>query len=78
MVWIRIESCELPCGYTELNPGLLEEQPVLSTADPSTLSFDFMGTCTHAVHINSHRHTHMHKYIASLKGFMEPAEVFRS
>jgi hypothetical protein len=30
-----IDSCELPCGYWELNPGLLEEQPVLLTAETS-------------------------------------------
>jgi len=28
-----IDSCELPFGCWELNPGLLEEQPVLLTAD---------------------------------------------
>ena len=26
---IRIDSCELPCGSKETNPGPLEEQPVL-------------------------------------------------
>jgi hypothetical protein len=30
-----IDNCELPCGCWELNPGPLEEQPVLSTAEPS-------------------------------------------
>ena len=29
------DSCELPCGCWELNPGPLEEQPVLLTAEPS-------------------------------------------
>jgi hypothetical protein len=29
------DSCELPCGCWELNPGPLEEQSVLSTAEPS-------------------------------------------
>ena len=29
------DSCELPCGYWELNPGPLEEQPVLLTTEPS-------------------------------------------
>jgi hypothetical protein len=29
------DSCELTCGYWELNPGPLEEQPVLLTADIS-------------------------------------------
>ena len=28
-------SCELPCGCWELNPGPLEDQPVLSIAEPS-------------------------------------------
>ena len=28
-------SCELPCGYGELNLGSLEEQPVFLTAEPS-------------------------------------------
>lgn len=28
------DSCELPCGYGELNPDPLEEQPVL-LAEPS-------------------------------------------
>ena len=28
-------SCELPCGCWDLNLGLLEEQPVLLTAEPS-------------------------------------------
>ena len=27
--WNKSYSCEPPCGYWELNPGLLEEQPVL-------------------------------------------------
>ena len=30
-----IDSCEPPCGYGELNPGPLEEQSVLLTAEPS-------------------------------------------
>ena len=29
------DSCELPCGFWELNPSPLEEQPVLLTAEPS-------------------------------------------
>ena len=29
------DNCELPCGYWELNPGPLEEQAVLLTAEPS-------------------------------------------
>ena len=29
------DSCELPCGYWELNSGPLEEQPVLLTTEPS-------------------------------------------
>lgn len=29
------EGCGLPCGCWELNPGLLQEQPVLITALPS-------------------------------------------
>jgi hypothetical protein len=28
-------SCELPCGWQELNPGPLQEQVVLLTAEPS-------------------------------------------
>jgi hypothetical protein len=28
-------SCKLPCGCWELNPGPLEEQPVLLTTEPS-------------------------------------------
>jgi hypothetical protein len=28
-------SCDLPCGYWELNLGPLQEQPVLVTAEPS-------------------------------------------
>ena len=28
-------GCELPCGCWELNPGPLEEQPVLVTTEPS-------------------------------------------
>jgi hypothetical protein len=30
-----IDTCELPCGFSELNPGPLEEQPVLLTAESS-------------------------------------------
>lgn len=30
-----VDSCELPCGCSELNPGRLEEQSVLLTAEPS-------------------------------------------
>jgi hypothetical protein len=29
------DSCELPCGCWELNPCLLEEQPVLLITEPS-------------------------------------------
>ena len=29
------DSCELPCGCWESNPGPLEEQPVLFTVEPS-------------------------------------------
>ena len=29
------DGCELPCGCWELNPGPLEDQPVLLTAEPS-------------------------------------------
>ena len=29
------DGCELPCGCWELNSGPLEEQSVLSTAEPS-------------------------------------------
>jgi hypothetical protein len=29
------DSCELPCGFWELNLGPLEEQSVLLTAEPS-------------------------------------------
>jgi hypothetical protein len=29
------DGCELPCGCWKLNPGPLEEQPVLLTAKPS-------------------------------------------
>ena len=29
------DSCELPSGFWELNPGPLEEQPVLLTVEPS-------------------------------------------
>jgi hypothetical protein len=32
------DSCELPCGYWDLNPGPLEELPVPSTAEPSLQS----------------------------------------
>ena len=30
-----IDGCELPCGCWDLNPGLLEEQPVLLTSEPT-------------------------------------------
>ena len=29
------DACELPCRCCESNPGPLEEQPALSTAEPS-------------------------------------------
>jgi hypothetical protein len=29
------DNCELPCGFWELNPGPLEEQPRLLTTQPS-------------------------------------------
>lgn len=28
------DGCEPPCGYRELNPGPLEEQPGLLTSEP--------------------------------------------
>jgi hypothetical protein len=30
-----VDGCEPPCGCWELNPGPLEEQPVLLTPEPS-------------------------------------------
>ena len=33
-----IDGCELPCGCWDLNSGLLEEQPVLLTTEPSQTS----------------------------------------
>jgi len=40
-----IDGCELPCGCWELNPGPLQEQAVLLTAEPSLLSLTppFLG-----------------------------------
>lgn len=36
------DSYELPCGCWELNPGPLEEQPVVLTTEPSlSLTSDF-------------------------------------
>ena len=32
---LPIDGCEPPCGCWELNSGPLEEQPVLSTVEPS-------------------------------------------
>ncbi|CAO2624034.1 hypothetical protein LEMLEM_LOCUS18165, partial [Lemmus lemmus] len=29
------DGCELPCGFWELNSGLLEEQAMLLTTEPS-------------------------------------------
>lgn len=29
-----VDGCELPCGFWESNPGPLEEQPTLLTAEP--------------------------------------------
>jgi hypothetical protein len=34
------DGCELPCGCWELNPGLLEEQPVLLAAEPSVKALE--------------------------------------
>ena len=31
---VAINGCKLPRGYWELNPGLLEKQPMLLTAEP--------------------------------------------
>ena len=37
------DSCELPCGYWELNLGPLKEQPVPLTTEPSLqLPTDFL------------------------------------
>lgn len=36
--------CELPCGCWELNPGTLEGQPVLVTAEPSVGIPGFSGS----------------------------------
>ena len=35
---IEILELELPCGFWELNPDLLEEQSVLLTVEPPSLS----------------------------------------
>lgn len=35
------DSCELPCGYWELNPSPLEEQPVPLTTEPSFQPLNF-------------------------------------
>jgi hypothetical protein len=36
------DGCEPPCGCWELNSGLLEEQSVLLTAEPSLQSLNLM------------------------------------
>jgi hypothetical protein len=36
------DGCEPPCGCWELNSGLLEEQPVLLSAEPSSASEVFL------------------------------------
>ncbi|CAO2613549.1 hypothetical protein LEMLEM_LOCUS16128 [Lemmus lemmus] len=38
------DSCELPCGCWELNPGPREEQSVLLTTEPSLHSNYFKET----------------------------------
>ena len=35
------DGCELPCGFWELNPSLLEEQPVSFAAELSPRSLIF-------------------------------------
>jgi hypothetical protein len=35
-------SCKLPCGCWELNPGPLQEQPVLLTIPPGPLGFSVL------------------------------------
>ena len=44
------DSCELPCGCWELNPGPLEEQSVLLTAEPS---FQPQASSSLMTHISS-------------------------
>jgi hypothetical protein len=50
------DGCEPPCDCCELNPGPLEEQPGLSTAEPSlqfalsVLSGQRMFCCMAATH----------------------------
>jgi hypothetical protein len=39
------DSCELPCRCRESNPGRLEEQPVLLTAEPSLLLQHCISRC---------------------------------
>ena len=35
------DGSELPCGYWELDPGPLEEQPMLLTTEPSLQPLNF-------------------------------------
>lgn len=60
--WISLElelqtSCELPCGFWELNPVPLEEHPLLISAEPSPqppnlplkmYKYLFLGVNSHA------------------------------
>ena len=42
-----MDGCEPPCGSWELNPGSLEEQPVLLTTEPFLYSLGFSSDiCT--------------------------------
>jgi hypothetical protein len=45
------DGCESPCGFWELNSGLLEEQSVLLTAEPS-LQSSFLFSINHFIHLH--------------------------
>jgi hypothetical protein len=50
------DSCELPCGFWELNLDPLEEQPVLLTAEPSLqlLLFFFLSRLCAIFYVVNH------------------------
>jgi hypothetical protein len=57
-----IAGCELPCGCWGLNPGPLEEQPVLLTAKPLFQSRVYLFL-KKKKYVYSHTHTYIYIYI---------------
>ena len=69
------DSCELPCGCWELNPGALEEQPVILATELSLQPLEgYFGKSVLSCHIGSRLST---RAIALAREMISPEDSAR-